>query len=179
MKHPAWYLAALAALAATVVASFCACVPSPVPNLVPVPPQEPTEIQWTAVLPERIAQADGVAVATIAKMEADWTYDDPCGILTIIMHGCIGTVTYRVHLQPVDKYVWVFTPAYGSFGLFEGERAVFVWHKIAAYRYKQCKEQQGMTSADCMADVIPALTDDLDVLPLADSARVATLRARP
>ena len=152
---------------------------NPAPELVPVPPQEPTDIQWAKVLPDRIAKADGVSVATIAKMEADWTYDDPCGIIAQIAHRCDGTVTYRLRLEPGSQYVWAFTPAYGSFGLFEGERAIFIWRKVAAYRYKSCREQQGLTRAACMADVIPALTDDLDVLPLADSSRVATLRARP
>ena len=176
VKHPQWYLRAASIL---LVASCVSCINGPAPKLVPVPPQEPTELAWTNELPQRIAQADGVATATIAKLEEDWTYDDPCGLVAAIMRRCDGTVTYRLHLQPIDTYVWAFTPANGTFGLFEGEQAVFIWRKVVAYRYKQCREQAGMTTAMCPVDVIPALTSDLDVLPVADSVRVDSLRRIP
>ena len=153
------------------------CIPDPAPELIPVPPQEPTPIQWARLMPERIAQADGVMVGTIDKLEQDWTYDDICGIVQKMVHRCEGTVTYRLHIQPADKYLWTFTSPNGSFGLFIGERAVFIWRKTVAFQYQKCRQQQGMSSSTCPADVIPALTDDLDVLPVSDSARVDSIRA--
>ena len=153
------------------------CLPDPTPELVPVPPQEPTALQWARVMPERITQADGTSVATIDKLEQDWLYDDICGIVQKMVHRCEGTVTYRLHLMPIDKTLWTFTSPNGRFGLYVGERAVFVWRKVVAFEYKKCREQEGMTSTTCPADVVPALTDDLDVLPVSDSARVDSIRA--
>jgi len=127
-------------------------------------------------MPGLIARADGIAVATITKLDEDWLYDDPCGIIMSATHQCNGTVTYRVHLMPIDKDIWAFTPIYGDFGLFPGERAVFIWDKVYTYEYGICRAKQGMTSTYCPEDQLPALTSDLDVLPVADSARVDSLR---
>src|SRR5436309_12928987 len=39
-------------------------------------------------LARRLAGADLVVPATLAKTERDWRYEEPCGILRSIMHGC-------------------------------------------------------------------------------------------
>lgn len=157
---------------------WTACINSPMPRLVPMLPQEPDSLGWVAAA-ERIAQADGYITGRIIKLEEDWTYDDPCGLITIVRHGCDGTVTYKLHVENAerDKWLWAFTPAYGMFGLFVGERAVFVWRRTLAYRYQECKQHQGM-SGYCGYDMLDALTGDLDVLPPTDSARVAALFGR-
>ncbi len=93
----------------------------------PLPAQEPKSIEWGFVR-ERIAQADGVIVGTIQKLEEDWTYDDPCRFFQKVVNRCDGTVTYR--LQVNDKWLWTFTKPYGNFGLFVGQRAVVVWTDI-------------------------------------------------
>ena len=163
-------------LLAIILFPLAGCIQSPTPKLTPRPPKEPTPIEWQKVVPERIAQADGISVGTIHKLEADWTYDDPCGLVAVIMKRCDGTVTYRMRIDPEGTWLWTFTPGYGEFGLFDGEQGVFIWRKVWAFRYKQCKEQQGMTSATCPGDELPALIDDLDVLPIADSAAVREIQ---
>lgn len=165
-------------LAALGLLGMLACINSPTPKLVPMPPKEPTAEQWPAV-EQRVARADGVYVGTIAKIDEDWLYDDICGVVAIAMHKCDGTVTYRLTIAPQDTYLWAFVPAYGTFGLFVGESAVWVWRRDVAYRYQECRQHAGM-SGYCGYDILPMLTSDLDVLPAADSARVDSLfNARP
>ena len=159
-----------------IVTLLWACINSPAPRLVPMPPQEPNSVGWTEVA-KRLTTADGVMVGTIRKIEADWAYDDPCGLVMILRHGCDGTVTYKLHIANDlhEKWLWAFTPAYGTFGLFVGERAVFIWHNTLTYRYQQCRQSQAITSSYCEYDFLDALTSDLDVLPPEDSARVTAL----
>ena|SRR5204862_620132 len=155
---------------------IAACIPSPTPKLVPIPPQEPDSIGWH-LAQERIAQADGVLVGKIVKLEEDWDYDNACGLLAIIMHRCDGTTTYRllVRNEFEDKWLWTWAKSYGTFGLFTDESAVFIWSKVYAYKYKTCREQQAITSNYCVGDYLPTLTNDLDVLPVADSAKVDSI----
>src|SRR6266850_8311022 len=112
-----------------------ACINSPTPKLIPVFTQEPDSMGWIEAT-RRISEADGFIIGKITKLEEDWTYDDPCGLIMILRHGCDGTVTYKLHIENDlrDKWLWTFSPAYGTFGLFVGERAVFVWRKTLAYR---------------------------------------------
>lgn len=154
------------------------CVNGPTPKLVPLVPQEPTPIQWDSVMPHLLATADGVIVGTITKIESDWLYDDPCRLIAALLKRCDGTVTYRLHIENdlTDQWLWAFTPSTGTFGLFRGERAVFVWSKYFAWRFGECAQHSGLT-AYCAGDWLPSLTEDLDVLPVADSARVAALFA--
>jgi hypothetical protein len=170
----------LRTLWATVAAlALVGCIPSPTPKLVPSEPREPALVEWPAVA-LNAQQADGVLVGQVAEMQEDWTYDDPCRLLTILTHGCDGTVTYRVKLSnwQTDHYVWAFTPAYGVFGLHVGEKATYLWHHIVAYQFQKCSEQQAMSSAACPYDVLDAFQSDYDVLPVADSAVVDSIRAR-
>src|SRR2546426_12221897 len=39
-------------------------------------------------LAQRLAAADLVVTATLAKTERDWRYEEPCGILRHLMYGC-------------------------------------------------------------------------------------------
>lgn len=171
----------LGTLWGTVVAlsllSLAACFVGPTPQLIPMPPHEPTALEWKAAA-ENVARADGILVGSIAEIVADWQYDDPCGAFAAALHKCDGTVTYRVKLENAQThhYVWAFTPSTGAFGLFEGEQAIFLWHKTVAYRFATCKSQQALTSAYCNYDVLDAFQSDFDVLPAADSARVAAIR---
>jgi len=126
-------------------------------------------------------KADGTTVAVITKIDEDWQYDDPCGILATALHRCEGTVTYRVTLQDWQThthYVWAFVSPYGDFGLHVGERAVFLWHKTVAYQYNKCRSQQAVSSAYCSYDLLNAFQSDYDVLPIADSAKVDSIRSQ-
>lgn len=153
-----------------------ACIPSPKPQLVPLDPVEPSAIQWQTEMPSLLAKADGVIVGKITSLEEDWVYDDPCGLIMILRKACDGTATFKVHIENTvhDKWLWAFTPTYGSFGLFVGEQAVFIWNTVVAYRYFECRARQGM-GGYCNYDMLPALTSDLNVLPLVDSSRVDSL----
>jgi len=141
-----------------------------------MPPQEPDSIGWLMAA-DRIAQADGVIVGEIHTLEEDWQYDDPCGMVKIALHQCDGTVTYRLHVvnPERDKWLWTFVLAYGTFGLYVGESAVFVYRQMVIDRLQECRERAGMYSASCSYDLLDVLTSDLDVLPVADSARVNSL----
>jgi len=170
----------LAILRGTVVAlcllgGLADCLPSVGPSLRPIDPVEPTELQWARVMPALIAQADGVTVATITKIEEDWTYDRHCGLIAAILHQCDAPTTEKITLDG-NRNLWTWTQ--GDFGLHVGERAVFVWTYVWATETFQCEERAGMTSQTCPTDKLPALTSDLDVLPVADSARVDSLRHR-
>src|SRR5438046_2159790 len=39
-------------------------------------------------LARRLAGADLVVTATLAKTERDWRYEEPCGVLRHLMYGC-------------------------------------------------------------------------------------------
>src|SRR2546430_3075737 len=39
-------------------------------------------------LAQRLAGADLVVTATLAKTERDWRYEEPCGVLRSLMYGC-------------------------------------------------------------------------------------------
>src|SRR5438132_12143851 len=39
-------------------------------------------------LAQRLAGADLVVTATLAKTERDWRYEEPCGFLRHLMYGC-------------------------------------------------------------------------------------------
>jgi len=163
--------------AAALVLVLTACIASPRPTLAPQPAREPTAAEWAAVLPGRIAAANGYIVGRIASLDEDWQYDDPCGILHIVAHLCDGTVTYRVRVDAAgaSKLLWAFTPAYGAFGLYKGEAAVCVWTNRVVWRYQECR-QRAAIEGQCPYDAgVPTLTSDLDVLPVADSARVDLL----
>lgn len=156
------------------------CINSPTPTLVPMPPREPTALEWPAAA-ENAQQADGVFVAKIVEMKPDWTYDDPCGLVAIALKKCDGTVAYRVKLANGERshYVWAFTPAYGVFGLYVGEEATYLWHRTVAYKYSKCRQQQAVAASYCDYDLLDAFQSDFDVLPIADSAVVANLRRKP
>ncbi len=147
------------------------------PKLVPSEPKEPTAYEWPeAAL--NAQHADGTFVAAITEMQEDWQYDDPCGILATALNRCVATITYRVKLEngTANRYVYAFAHPYAEFGLHVGERAVYLWHRLPVYKYAKCKAQQAMTSAYCDYDILDTFESDYDVLPVADSARVADLR---
>jgi len=157
--------------------ALAACLPSVGPSLRPIDPVEPSPLQWERVMPRLVADADGVTVATITKIEDDWTYDAHCGIISQVMHRCGDLSTTEKLTLNTGQQLWTWT--YGDFGLHKGERALFVWHYVLAARIFECQEHGAMTSQGCMSDRLPSLTEDLDVLPVADSARVAELRRTP
>lgn len=162
----------------SILVFIMACITDPKPILVPLAPQEPKTAQEWAVATGLIQKADGIVVGTIAELTPDWTYDDPCGLISKILHRCDGTVAYVLKIQPSGMYLWTFTHPDTKFGLFVGEQAVFVYTVIPITRYKECKEHAAMTSALCASDIIPTLTDDLNVLPLEDSTKVQEIFER-
>src|SRR5690242_11118157 len=156
-----------------------ACVKSPSPELVPmVEPKEPTAVEWQGPAKLSVQSADGSLVGEIKEMSEYWLYDDPCGLIMILRHGCDGTSTYQIKIanDSTNHWVYAFTPSYGTFGLHVGLKAVYLWHGIVAYRYQECRDRQAMTSAYCNYDRVDAFQSDFDVLPVADSAKVDSLR---
>src|SRR2546429_145746 len=151
---------------------------SPTPKLVPMDPREPTAFEWSTEAAQNAQHADGTFVATITEIQEDWTYDDPCGILSTALHHCEGTISYRVTLNDgtTKQYVYAFVHPYGEFGLHVGERAVYLWHRMPVYKYGKCRQQQAVSSAYCDYDILDTFQSDFDVLPVADSTRVASLR---
>ncbi len=168
------------------------CINAPSPKLTPMPPAEPkvhvhyllnghgdsTLVDEWRTVAERIAQADGVTVGWIEKLETDAAYDDICGLVKVAMGRCDGTTTYSFRVAPSGKWLWAFAPSYGYLPLYVGDSAVFIWKKMPAYRYRECNQRQGM-SGWCPQDLLPSVTDALDVLPIADSLRVMQLRRTP
>ncbi|SRR6266550_178259 len=154
----------------------CGAIKGPAPRLVPMEPREPVSYEWVEA-GQNVVQADGTMVASIAKIEEDWLYDDPCGILASALHKCEGTITYRVTLKNAtdERYVYAFVHPYSDFGLHVGERAVYLWHRQPVRKYQKCKAQQAVTSAYCDYDILDTFQSDYDVLPVSDSARVDSL----
>jgi len=177
-RHWGW-LAVGAFWVALIASSLLAgCINSPTAKLVPMPPQEPDSIAWAGPAKQNAERAKGMLVGRIKEMEEYWLYDDPCGLIMILRHGCDGTVTYQLKLanDSTERIVYAFTPAYGTFSLFKGEDAVYLWHRVVAFKYQKCREQQGMNGSWCDYDIVDAFQSDFDVLPIADSARVAAIR---
>lgn len=162
-------------LALALLVLIGACINSPTAKLVPMEPVEPNTVEWPAAT-LNIQHADGLLVGRIEKMKEYWEYDDPCGLIMILRHGCDGTVTFQIHLvnDLQDRWVYAFTPAYGTFGLYVGEKAIFLWHRVVAYRYQECHEHQGM-GGFCTYDLVDAFQSNFDVLPIVDSVKVDSI----
>src|SRR5690242_13988965 len=79
---------------------FSSCLPSAGPSRRPIEPVEPTVAEWSSSIPGIVAAADGVTVASITKIEDDWTYDAHCGILAALLGACTGqTFTQKITLS--------------------------------------------------------------------------------
>src|SRR5690242_21311331 len=117
---------------------FSSCLPSAGPSRRPIEPVEPTVAEWSSSIPGIVAAADGVTVATITKIEDDWTYDAHCGIISQVMHRCGDLSTTEKLTLNTGQQLWTWT--YGDFGLHKGERALFVWHYVLAARIFECQE---------------------------------------
>jgi hypothetical protein len=126
-----------------------------------------------------VNDADGYLLGTVEKAEADWTYDDPCGIIRTAMGRCDGTNAYKLTIrsETYPKRLYVFVPGRDTLPLTVGTRAVFLWKWTYAYRYQECRAHQAMSAASCPTDQLPAVLSRDAVAAPQDSALVADLFA--
>jgi hypothetical protein len=126
-----------------------------------------------------VNEADGVLFGTVEKAEADWLYDDPCGIIASFLRRCDGTSAYKLTIrsETYPKRLYVFVPGRDTLPLTVGTRAVFLWKWTYAYRYQECRAHQAMSAASCPTDQLPAVLSRDAVAAPQDSALVADLFA--
>lgn len=121
-------------------------------------------------LTERVSHADGYILGTIARAQADWTYDRPRG----------GPATFHLTVRATDLqhwHLWVFVPQGDTLPLTVGTTAVFIWRFAYVYPLLICAQRRAVTLV-CPPDWLPVLQSLDDVASPADSTLVAELFAR-
>jgi hypothetical protein len=148
-------------------------------------PRTVIEHPWpTTAKPSALADvvqgADGYVLGTVVKAEADWTYDDPCGIIAGFLGRCDGTNTHKLTIQSsaYSMKVWVFVPARDTLPVPVGTRAIFIWNWYYAKRFADCRARAPMFSGTCPMDRLPAVLSLEAVASPSDSLFVADLFIR-
>ncbi len=118
-------------------------------------------------LAQRLAGADLVVTATLAKTERDWRYEEPCGILRHLMYGCADIPkAYQATLRRGNQTWPVFYFKLGDLPHpAVGDSAVWLLRQEAVYRLLECAQRQSLTSAYCGYDLAYVVESDDDVLP--------------
>ena len=118
-------------------------------------------------LAQRLAGADLVVTATLAKTERDWRYEEPCGILRHLMYGCADIPkAYQATLRRGNQTWPVFYFKVGDLPHpAVGDSAVWLLRQEAVYRLLECAQRQSLTSAYCGYDLAYVVESDDDVLP--------------
>ena len=117
----------------------------------------------------RLAAADLVVPATLAKSERDWNYEEPCGILRGLLYGCADIPkAYQATLRRGAETWPVFYFKLGDLPHpAVGDSAVWVLRQAAVYHLMECAQRRGLTSAYCNYDLAYVVESDDDVLPAA------------
>ncbi len=128
-------------------------------------------------LAQRLAGADLVVTATLAKTERDWLYEEPCGVLRSLMHGCADIPkAYQATLRRGAQTWPVFYFKLGDLPHpAVGDSAVWLLRQGAVFRLMECAQRRGVTSAYCSYDVAYVVESDDDVLPAATWEQVREL----
>ncbi len=128
-------------------------------------------------LAQRLAGADLVVTATLAKTERDWRYEEPCGILRHVLYGCADIPkAYQATLRRGNETWPVFYFKLGDLPHpAVGDSAVWLLRQGAVYRLLECAQRRGVTSAYCSYDVAYVVESDDDVLPAATWQEVSEL----
>lgn len=128
-------------------------------------------------LAERIAAADAVVPGVMTKAERDIRYEAPCGIFTVLVHGCDDTKAYDARIRDTGGREWVlvfFRLGPGPHPTV-GDSAVWIMHRAPVYPLLTCAQRRPLTSTGCLAELTLVLEADDDVLPLAQWPRVRGL----
>ena len=167
----------VAALAAAVVGCGAAAKSAARGRVALVPePERP--------LAQRLIDADRVVAGQLLEVEEALEYE-PLGSIRLGLGGAKAVVplAYNAKIR-VDSTLWGGSGATVWFTFFApqgagipqpGRHAVWVLHRRALWRLKQCSEQQSLTSAACPYDVGLALDSDDDIRPPEEWARLRTL----
>jgi len=125
----------------------------------------------------RLAGADLVVPATLAKTERDWRYEEPCGVFRSLLYGCADIPkAYQATLRRGAKTWPVFYFKTGDLPHpAVGDSAVWLLRQGAVYHLLECAQQSGMTSAYCSYDFAYLVESDDDVLPAATWQQVSAL----
>lgn len=132
----------------------------------------------------RLAGADLVVTATLAKTERDWRYEEPCGVLRNLMYGCADIPkAYQATLRRGTETWPVFYFKLGDLPHpAVGDSAVWLLRQGAVYRLMECAQRRGVTSSYCSYDFAYVVESDDDVLPAGTwqqvSELLSTLRER-
>src|SRR5438132_2271992 len=102
-------------------------------------------------LARRLAGADLVVTATLAKTERDWRYEEPCGVLRHLMYGCADIPkAYQATLRRGAETWPVFYFKLGDLPHpAVGDSAVWLLRQGAVFRLMECAPWTGPTSASC------------------------------
>lgn len=125
----------------------------------------------------RLAGADLVVTATLAKTERDWRYEEPCGVLRHLMYGCADIPkAYQATLRRGAETWPVFYFKLGDLPHpAVGDSAVWVLRQDPVFRLMECAQRRGLTSAYCSYDLAYVVESDDDVLPAATWPEVSEL----
>src|SRR5258708_11479333 len=132
-------------------------------------------------LGERLAGADLVVTATLAKTDRDWRYEEPCGMLRHLIYGCADIPkAYQATLRRGNETWPVFYFKLGDLPHpAVGDSAGWVLRQGSVYRLLECAQGRVMTAALCGYDLPCAGGSDGGVLSAttwqAVSALLATL----
>ncbi len=125
-------------------------------------------------LAQRLVDADRVVAGELLEVQEALEYE-PLGSIRLGLGGTKAVVplAYNAKLR-VDSTLWGRSGATVWFTFFApqgagipqpGRKAIWLLHRRALWRLKQCSEQQSLTSAACPYDVGLAVDSDDDIRP--------------
>jgi hypothetical protein len=126
-------------------------------------------------LAQRLVDADRVIAGRLLQVEEALEYE-PLGSIRLGLGGnkAVVPLAYNAKLR-VDSTLWGRSGATEWFTFFApqgagipqpGRTAIWLLHRRALWRLKQCSEQQSLTSAACPYDVGLAVDSDDDIRPV-------------
>lgn len=131
-----------------------------------------------ALIAHGVAAADGVVVGVVKKVENEWEYDVYCHFPTQFL-GCKPQIAWRVEVDgPRGGEVWAFPPAGQWLPIAPGMGAIFLYAKEWITPVAKC-ERMGQFASSCFRTSgmqVRQVVDTLDILPLADTVVVDSLR---
>lgn len=104
----------------------------------------------------------------IRKVQRDWTYETPCGIIASIMGRCSDVQAFDATLVDSTgnevKFMFFRHEDSAKLHPMVGDQGTYVLHWNAVFPYLTCAQRSGMTNA-CMADFTWQLESDMDMQP--------------
>jgi hypothetical protein len=136
-------------------------------------PPTPTALTW-----QRVKIVDAIARGRVTSVKENWDYGTSCGIIERLQ-GCREQSAWEVEVQGTRTWeFWAFPPPGNYVPIAPDMQAIFLLERVWIVPWYKCAHM-GQFAGACLrtsGEWALAIVDTTDVLSLADSARVDSLR---